>query len=52
MRAEQVRRLKEALPMERQATGEIQQALTNAGSALGVQVLLQREETFRVMHRV
>jgi ACT domain-containing protein len=32
--------------------GEIQQALNNAGGALGVLVLLQREETFRVMHRV
>lgn len=32
--------------------GEIQAALNDAGTALGVQVMLQREETFRVMHRV
>ena len=32
--------------------GDIQTALNDAGTALGVQVMLQREETFRVMHRV
>jgi ACT domain-containing protein len=32
--------------------GDIQAALNDAGTALGVQVMLQREETFRVMHRV
>ncbi len=32
--------------------GDIQAALNSTGAALGVQVLLQREETFRVMHRV
>lgn len=30
----------------------IQIALTDAGSALGVQVLIQREEMFRAIHRV
>ena len=32
--------------------GDIQQALNRVGDELGVQVLLQREETFRVMHRI
>jgi ACT domain-containing protein len=32
--------------------GDIQCALNTAGAALGVQVQLQREETFRAMHRV
>jgi len=32
--------------------GEVQRALSAVGTELGVQVLLQREETFRVMHRV
>ena len=31
---------------------DIQQALKKVGDELGVQVLLQREETFRVMHRI
>jgi ACT domain-containing protein len=32
--------------------GEIQAALNQTGQELGVQVMLQREETFRAMHRV
>jgi ACT domain-containing protein len=32
--------------------GDIQGALNRVGEELGVQILLQREETFRAMHRI
>jgi ACT domain-containing protein len=32
--------------------GEVQAALHGAGTSLGVQVMLQREETFQAMHRI